>query len=317
MKKIKWGIIGLGSIALQFCQGLLFSEQSELYALASTNKQKEDLFKSQFEFSTFHNSYESLLKDKNVDVIYIASPNHAHFPQALQAIEAGKHVLCEKPACLTPEDLQALQEKAKQNNVFFMEALWTAFLPNIRYILDTIKSNKLGKIQHISSSFGFKAEYIEDSRLFSKKLGGGSVYDIGIYPILLSHLCLGTPNKINAQNTFAPTGCDSASFFELFYNNVITKNQCSFNKNLPNTATITFEKGEINIPAMFHMPQDIIFSQMDSNQEIKFDFIGNGYNYEADHVAECILNNIIESPIISHKLSLSIAEIIQQIIAQK
>lgn len=318
MKKIQWGIIGLGKIADKFCTGLLHTEHCQLYALASASTEKETLYRSKYQFGPFYPSYEELLADPKVDIIYIATPNHLHFAQSKQALLAGKHVLCEKPACLSPSQLSELQIIAKEMNCFFMEALWTIFLPGIRHIKQIITDHTYGKLLSVNANFGFVAQYSEDSRLFSPHMGGGSIYDIGIYPLLLALYCLGYPQGIEAEGKLAPTGCDISAEIRLTYPGAEALLKCSFEEQMPNDAVLVFEHARLRICPMWHTPAPIeITVEGSSSTEIwQIDCSGNGYECEADHAAQCILDGIIESPILTNDMSMQLAQMIESALLQ-
>jgi len=315
MDKIKWGIVGLGKIAEKFCQGLFFSPHSDLYALASASKEKEPYFRERFQFCTFHCSFENLLADENVDCIYIATPNHLHFEQSRQALEAGKHVLCEKPLCLNVADVLTLQSIAWQKQLFFMEALWTRFLPHIIELKEMVDSRIYGNVASVRATFGFKADYNPLLRLFNPELGGGAVFDIGIYPLFLALFCLGKPQSFDATTQHAPTGCDVESFITLRYPNALADLACSFNANFENEAIVTFDKAVVRIPAMWHMPQDLFIKEHGAQEFRKeISVKGNGYNYEAEHVVCSIKEKKIESNLFSFQDSYVLSRVMADIL---
>lgn len=144
-----------------------------------------------------------------MDVVYIATPNHAHFELTQMCLQAQKNVLCEKPMCLTLAQTQTLVKEAKLQNRFLMEAIWTRFMPSTKKLLNLLREKRIGKLISLEADFGFQAKFDPESRLFNPELGGGALLDIGIYPVFLSLLCLGKPHKIKALARKSSTGVDS------------------------------------------------------------------------------------------------------------
>lgn len=317
MRTIKWGIIGLGKIADKFCQGLQHADNCELYALASGSAEKELIYREKYSFRNFFSNYASMLADPQVDIIYIATPNHLHYEQSKQALLAGKHVLCEKPVCLHPSQLAELQSLAISRNLFFMEALWTMFLPGMYKVKQLITDNTYGKLLKVEATFGFKAQYREDSRLFNPDMGGGSIYDIGIYPLFLALHCLGYPDQLSAIGQLAPTGCDSSAQIVMEYSGAQALLSCSFEEQLSNDALLSFEHAQVRIAPMWHMPSplDIVINGQPTIT-LPMGCAGNGYECEAEHAAHCILNGISESPVLSHKMSFELATLIESALKQ-
>ncbi len=197
-KKIKWGIIGLGNIAHKFATDLLTIEDAKLYAVASRSQEKADKFAKKFGATKAYNSYEAIANDPNIDAVYIATPHALHKENTLMCLENGIAVLGEKPFAMNAAEVDEMIAKAKEKNVLFMEALWTYFLPHYQYVLNLLENKTYGNILKIESDFGFARPYNTDARLFNKSMGGGSLLDIGIYPIFAALSTMGAPKNIEA-----------------------------------------------------------------------------------------------------------------------
>ncbi|MGK0458654.1 MAG: putative dehydrogenase, partial [Polaribacter sp.] len=208
IKKIRWGIIGLGNIANKFATDLARVENVELVAVASRNQQRAETFAVQHNSKRAYNSYENLVKDAEVDAVYIATPHSFHKEHAILCLQNKKAVLCEKPLAMNLEEVTEMILVARENNVLLMEALWTFFLPHFTYVLDIVKNEKFGKLKNLEADFGFYRDFDETSRLFKKEVGGGSLLDIGIYPIFAALAALGEPDSIDANATFFENGAD-------------------------------------------------------------------------------------------------------------
>ena len=218
-KNIRWGIIGLGKIANKFATDLATIENTELVAVASRSQENADEFAKKYNSKKAYNSYLDLAKDAEVDAVYIATPHSFHKEHAILCLQNKKAVLCEKPFAMTLQEVTEMITVAKENNVLLMEALWTYFLPHFKYVLDLVKSEKFGQLKEIEADFGFYNEYNTDSRVFKKEVGGGSLLDIGIYPIFAALSTLGNPDSIDANATFFENGADSECNIVFKYKN--------------------------------------------------------------------------------------------------
>ena len=303
-KKIKWGIIGLGRIANSFATDLLTIPDAELYAVASRDQEKADYFADKYDAKKAYNSYEALANDPEIDAVYIATPHALHKENALMCLENGIAVLGEKPFAMNAEEVEIMIAKAKEKNVLLMEALWTYFLPHYQYVLKLLESKTYGNILKIESDFGFQREYNTKTRLFNKAMGGGSLLDIGIYPIFATLSTLGLPKHIDASATFFENGIDSSCTMTFGYqNNVEAHLKSSLLEVLPTEAIFYCEKGVIKINTQFHCPSTVSLI-VDGNEEVKeFGYNTIGYNYETIHFNQLIRDGKTESEIMTFEFS--------------
>ena len=259
MDKIRWGIIGPGSIAHNFADALKQTYSGELIAIASRTSSKLEEFgnkyqiKKEFRF----NDYETLLENENIDAVYIATPHVFHADLSIRAAGKGKHILCEKPGAVNFTEVSKVIEKIKEAGVFYKEGFMYRCHPQIPALINIIKKNTIGKIKQITSSFGFDMQkIIPDHRLFDKKLAGGAILDVGLYPVSLSRIVAGAalgkkfinPVSISAKATIGETGVDElASAFLKFENNIIAEVSTAIMQNMDNNAVIEGEIGKIII----------------------------------------------------------------------
>lgn len=314
MKTIKWGILGLGKIAGKFATGLKDVEGAELYAVASRSKSKAETFAKEYNATKLFSSYEAMLKDEALDVVYIATPHVFHHQQTLLCLDHKKAVLCEKPFAINKEQVEEMIAKAKKENVFLMEAMWTQFLPHFEFVLDLIESEKYGKIKNLKADFGFPAPVDLDKRLYNKDLGGGSLLDIGIYPIFMAMSALGTPEKIQASAKFSETGIDTECdmIFE-YKNGVEAELGSSIVKQTPTAAIIQFEKATITLTTRFHEPTSVKIQTPEIEETKEFKVDSNGYNFEAEHVQKMLLKGKTESTEMNFAKSLQLIELLDKV----
>ena len=304
LKKIKWGIIGLGAIAHKFATDLLTVNDAELYAVASRNQEKAHAFAEKFVAKKAYGSYEALANDPNLDAVYIATPHALHKENAIMCLKNGIVVLCEKPFAMNAEEVEAMIACAKQHNTLLMEALWTNFLPHYQFVLKQLNNKTYGNILKMESDFGFQRDYDTSARLFNKAMGGGSLLDIGIYPIFASLSTLGLPKNIDAAATFFENGTDATCNMTFTYeNNVKAYLKSSLVEVLPTQAIFYCEKAIIKINTMFHMPTTVSII-VDGKEDIKdFGYQTIGYHYEAIHFNQLFRDGKTESDIMTFEFS--------------
>ncbi|WP_406684272.1 Gfo/Idh/MocA family oxidoreductase [Seonamhaeicola sp. MEBiC1930] len=313
-KTINWGIIGLGKIAHKFATDLLTIADANLYAVASRTKEKANNFATQYNVAKAYADYEDLAKDPNIDAVYIATPHTLHRENTLLCLEHGIAVLCEKPFAMNGNEVDEMIIKAKEKNVLLMEALWTFFLPHYQYVLDAVESKTYGKLLKVEADFGFYRAFDTSSRLFEKSLGGGSLLDIGIYPIFAALSTLGIPENIKANATFFENDTDSTCDITFEYEDGATALlKSSLVENTPTEATFYFENGTLKINRMFHQPSTV--SQIVNGKEniIDFDYNTIGYNYEAIHFNTLIQQGKTESDIMTFEFSRNLIKLLDKV----
>lgn len=316
--KIRWGILGCGRIARKFSSDLKFVEDAELVAAGSRSQEAAEKFASEFPVKHVHNSYEALVKNPEVDVIYVASPHGLHHEHVMLCLDNNKPVLCEKAFALNSRQAKEMIDKARAKGLFLMEALWTKFMPHYNKVLHLVKEGQLGTIKNVLVNFGFAPIPPVPARLFDPSLGGGSLLDIGIYNIFITTSVLGKPTEIIASMTPASTGVDEQCSIVFKYSNgAIAQLFCSLSSNLATEADISGDKARIRLTSRFYEPSTTIEfypGRVESKQIIPYDKEpGWGYQYEARHVHECLRKGLTESPVMSHADTIMLMEIMDEV----
>lgn len=302
-KKIKWGILGLGKIAHKFAADLHHVSGAELHAVASRNQEKAAIFAYKFDAQKSFDSYEILAKDPEIDAIYIATPHSFHKEYALLCLKHKKAVLCEKPFAMNVEEVTEMIQTAKEHDVLLMEALWTRFLPHYQYVIDLVTSEKFGKLKTLHADFGFYQKFDDDNRLFKKEVGGGSLLDIGIYPIFAALSTMGIPKKIEAKAAFFENGADANCEMTFQYNEATAYLKSTLLENLPNEAVFSFEKATVTIHKPFHGPSALTISKDGQSETLNFNYQTLGYSYEIEHFNHLLRNNKKESDLMTFEFS--------------
>ena len=313
-KLISWGIIGLGNIAHKFAQDLLTVKHAQLYAVASRSRSKAKTFSEIYNVQKAYDSYEELVKDPKIDAIYIATPHSFHKENTLLCLQNKKAVLCEKPFAMNYEEVDEMITLAKTNNTLLMEALWTYFLPHYKYVLDVLNKRQYGDILKIEADFGFKAEFDVSSRVYKKSLGGGSLLDIGIYPIFAALTTLGLPNSIEANASFFDNGVDSSCTMVFNYNNgakALLKSTLS--EKTPTEAIFYCERGTIKINSRWHAPSSVSLIVNGKENIIDFENKSIGYAHEILHFNQLLRDGKTESDIMTFGFSKKIIQTLDEV----
>jgi predicted dehydrogenase len=315
-KTYKWGIIGPGNIANKFAEGLQILPKAERYAVASRSLEKAEAFKAKYGFEKAFDSYEEMLKDPALDVVYIATTNNLHFEHTMMCLEAGKAVLCEKPFASNLSQVKQMVDKAREKQVFLMEALWSRLIPSMMQFKAQMENGAIGKPFLLQCDFGFISPFDPYKRVYDPKLGGGSIPDIGIYPVFTAMYLFGKPETIQVASVPAPTGTDwTTSILFKHKNKEISMLTSSFEMVLENEARVYGENGSLKLHRMFHMPVRLSFKANDGKEtDIPLQMEGNGYNYEAAEVMECLDKGLIESPAMPFAFSLELMTVLDEIV---
>jgi predicted dehydrogenase len=313
-KVINWGIIGLGKIAHKFSQDLIKVEDTKLYAVASRNQNKANDFATKYTVEKAYGDYESLAKDPKIDAVYIATPHSFHKEHTILCLNHKKAVLCEKPFAMNSDEVEEMITLSKRNNVLLMEALWTFFLPHYQFALKHINNETFGSIKCLEADFGFNAKKDRSSRLFKKSLGGGSLLDIGIYPVFAALSTLGEPIQIKATANFFENGVDTNCQILFKYSNgAKAKLKSTLIEDTATEAIFHCKHGTIRINSRFHEPSSVTIISEEKTRTFDFECESNGYDYEIRHFNELLRQEKSESDIMTVSFSRKLIKLLDLI----
>jgi predicted dehydrogenase len=313
--RYNWGIIGAGRIANSFAAGLKELSNAKCYVIAARSRERAETFREKHGFEKACGSYEEMLADPAVDIVYISTTNNLHFKHTMMCLEAGKAVLCEKPFASNPEQVQQMVAKAREKNVFLMEALWSRFLPSMMQFKAEMQQGTIGQPLLLQCDFGFIAPFDPERRIYKPELGGGSVPDIGIYPLFTALYLFGVPVEIQVTSVPAPTGTDWTTSILLKHpGKEISLLVSSFEMNLSNEARLYGAGGYLKLHRMFHMPTRLSVKLNEGEEtEIPIHSTGNGYNYEAAEVMACLDQGLTESPNLPLQFSIELMQVLDTV----
>ncbi|MBL7501856.1 Gfo/Idh/MocA family oxidoreductase [Frankia sp. CNm7] len=323
-ERIRWGIAGTGLIAGEFARDLALVADAELVAVGSRGTARAAAFGDEFAVPRRHGSYEALAADPGVDVVYVASPHSAHLAHTLLFLGAGKHVLCEKPLALSAAQVARMQAAATDAGRFLMEAVWSRFTPAYRLMLELVAAGEIGDVLLVEAEFGFRAPFDPAHRLFDPALGGGSILDIGIYPVQLAHLLLGAPDQVAVAGVVGSTGVDEHVVAALRYGTgALAVAKSSLRADLPGTARITGTLGAIEFPTAMWAPDTLLVRSPtrvphggpDPGGATRIDapLTGIGLHYQVRHVHDRLRAGHLDSDVLPPAESLRIAETLDRI----
>ncbi|MFI2743225.1 Gfo/Idh/MocA family protein [Zhouia sp. PK063] len=315
-KKVNWGIIGLGNIANSFAADLVKCTTANLYAIASRSKEKALQFQQQYNAKIVYNSYEDLAYDDYVDAIYIATPHPFHIHHTILCLQNSKAVLCEKPFAMNTNEVKQMISLAKQKNVLLMEAMWTIFLPHYQWLLKQVQEQNFGKLHKIEASFCVNTPFDGSSRIYNKKLGGGALLDIGIYPVFVALTTLGKPNNIKAKATFTATKVDESCDIIFEYHDATAVLACDLQNEKPHAAHLHFDDAEVILEHPFYAPTKVTVIKKEGRQTIDFSEDYNGYFFEIEHFNTLYFSHQKQSNIMSFEFSLLLINTLDEIRSQ-
>lgn len=317
MKSLKWGIIGPGNIAHTFTKDLSFlQKQQRITAILGHDHQNTYEFAKEFDIPDYYTEIREFVKNKSIDIVYIATPHPQHYEQALICLQNKIPVLCEKPMTINADQCRRITAAARQNNTFLMEGMWIRFLPSIQLVQRIIEQGVIGKVTSLRASISFKAPHDPDNRFFDPDLGGGSLLDLGIYPVFLALLILGKPCSIKAIGKLSEEGIDEACSVLFHYKNGSHATiESSLVSSLDIPAEIVGEKGIIKILNTWYEKSSGIELQLNGEGKIIYPchWEGHGLYFEAEEAIRCVENNTISSDLMPHDFSLNMIRIVDEI----
>lgn len=313
--RYRWGILAPGKMAAKFTSGLKICDKAELYAAGSRDVSRAEKFAREHGFKKYYGSYEELADDPDVDIIYIASPHSFHLEQTLLCLRNRKAVICEKAFALNSRQVEEMVAEADHRNLFLMEALWPPFQPYYKKAYEIVRSGVLGRVVHLQAYFSFIPPYDPNDRKFNTSLGGGSLLDIGIYPVIDALTFMGVPDEIKAEADFAETGAEVSLSAILKYNDGrMATIYSSFKTNVGIGCNLLCEKGNITALRGRDMNQRVILELHGMKKE---EFVyappAMGYQWEAEEVMRCLDEERNESSVVPLSFSLNLIRTLDRI----
>ncbi|GAA4381218.1 Gfo/Idh/MocA family protein [Agromyces bauzanensis] len=288
--RLRWGILATGGIARLFTNDLTLNGFT-VQAVGSRSREAADAFAAKFDIPTAHDSYESLVADPEVDVVYVSTPHPMHAASARLALEAGKHVLVEKPFTVNAREAQELADLAAERGLLILEAMWTRYLPHMVRIREIIADGTLGELRTLIADHTQRLPDDPEHRINALELGGGALLDLGIYPISFAWDLFGAPLTVQTTATFKATGADAqiATIFGYDGDRLATTLSASHTLG-PNTASVLGTDARIEIDRVWYTPTTFRVVAPDGSvlEEFRSDVTGRGMHFQAAAVERLV-----------------------------
>lgn len=313
MTMTRWGIISTGQIAHQFARGLQVLADAKLQAVGSRSQANAEAFGDQYNIPARYDSYEALVNDPAVDVVYIGTPHPFHHENILLSLHAGKHVLCEKPLTMNATQARACISLAREKGLFLMEGVWMRFIPAIVQLRRWMQEGVLGRVRSIHADFSVTLPFDPQSRVFKHALGGGALLDVGIYPINFATMILGLPQHVDSQLYMGETDVDYYGNMRLHYQAADALLSVSIVHDGPCNAYVIGSEGYVSVPREFWNPQGLTLHRKGAAPQTRDLPYSNGLHYEAADVQACIHAGKMESSIMPLDETLAIMQVMDEI----
>lgn len=317
-RPIHWGILGTGSIAKEITRCLKGLPDADVVAVGSRSLSTADAFADEFGIPHRHASYAALANDPEIDIVYVATPHVLHADNTLLALRAGKHVLCEKPFTLNAGEAGQIIQEARERGLFLMEAMCTRFMPLVQEASRLIADGAIGKVMMVQGDFGMRPDFDADPRLRDLALGGGALLDIGLYPISLASFFLGPVVDVAATGVLGPTGVDEQTAVSMRHRDGgISVTYSTLHASTASEAMVMGTHGRILFHEFAYKSAALtLFSDGNAPRIIQMPFAGNGYQFELQHVMDCLRNGQTESSVMSLDESLAIMRVLDKVRSQ-
>jgi predicted dehydrogenase len=315
VSRIRWGVLGAGSIAGRFTEALVALPEAETLAVGSRSRKTADRFAEARGFSRAYPSYEALAADPDVDVVYVATPHPFHAENVELCLRAGKAVLCEKPFTVNAAEARRLVGLARERDLFLMEGMWTRFFPVMGRLRRMLSSGALGEPRMVTVDFGFRAEMDPASRLFDPKLGGGAMLDVGVYCVSLASMVLGRPVRGTGISHLGETGVDEQFAAALEHGGGRVSSITAGTRTAsPHEATVLGTEGYARIHSPWWRPEAMTVSRPGREDVVvREPTEENGFRYEAEEVMRCLGAGERESPIMPLDETVAVLEAMDEI----
>jgi len=311
-----WAVLGCGKIAGKFAADLKTLPNATLYAAASRSLDTARDFAARAGFQKAYGSYEELVADPAVDIVYVATPHSHHHDHTLLCLRHRKAVLCEKAFAINSREVAEMIAAARASDTFLMEAFWTRFQPSFQKVLDLVSSGELGSLKLVRADFAFKGAFDPEKRLYNVALGGGSLLDIGIYPVFAALMTLGKPDTIKTLASFSATGAEESIVMSFGYpGGRMASLASSIAADSPTQAEFWFEGGYARLNRQFNNATSLTLGKSKA-EETTINFprgTGTGYELEAAHVMECLDAGRKESPLLPLSFSADLMEVLDRV----
>lgn len=313
---IGWGILATGGIAATFTEDLKRLPDAHVAAVGSRSPETARAFAERFDIPAAHGTWDDLIADPHVDIVYVANTHNAHYEAAKRCLEGGKAVLCEKAFTVNHAQAKTLVDLAAERGLFLMEAMWMRLNPAIRHMRKALTDGLIGDVTTLNATFGLGGPFPPGHRLRDPNQAGGALLDLGVYPISLAQLILGRPASIQATGSLTPEGVDATAGLVLGYDSgAVATLACSITSDMPIVASVNGTTGHVTLPAPFFRPSRYLLGRGGGEAEpeiVEVPHDGLGYVHQAIEAMRCLREGLTESPLVPWQSTLDVMAVMDE-----
>lgn len=316
--KFRFGIMGAGNIARQFCDAVTRQGECVVAAVASKSLERAEAFAAEQGISHAYESYVEMLKEEKLDAVYVAATTNAHFELTMLCLEHGVPVLCEKAMCRNSKEAETIFNYAREKGVFVMEGMWSRFLPKMAKVKEWLEEQKIGDIRLVNCDIGFQAPKEAENRYYNPALGGGATYDILVYCYeIVRYFFEHEPQECICMSDWSETGVDRTDSVLLKYPGCQISLLATFEADIPNDMIFYGTRGRIRLPLPHYGKECWLEVDGEEPEVFTEDREENGFVYEIGEVIRCVREGKLESPVAPHSMTLEMSRVFDRILEQK
>ena len=316
--KFRFGIMGAGNIARQFCDAVTRQGEGVVAAVASKSIERAESFAKDQGIAHAYGSYEQMLREEKLDAVYVAATTNAHYELTMQCLEHDVPVLCEKAMCRNSKEAEGIFRYAREHGIFVMEGMWSRFLPKMAKVKEWLAAGKIGKVNLVTCGIGFQAPKDFTNRYYNPALGGGATYDILVYCYEIARYFFPEiPQECVCRADWSASGVDKTDVIVLKYPECMISLIATFEGDIPNTMIFYGEKGRIELLYPHYGKEASLYIEGEEPEKFAEDKEENGFVYEIGEVIRCVREGKIESAVAPHSMTMEMAKVFDEILKQK
>lgn len=318
MGKFRFGIMGPGNIAENFCEAVKRQGEGVVAAVASRNPDRARTFAEKHGIEKSYGSYEQMLEEEELDAVYVAVTTNAHYEATMLCLDHKVPVLCEKAMCVNSKDAEEIFRRSEELGVFVMEGMWSRFLPKMAKVKEWLAEEKIGKVSLVTCGIGFNAEKNMENRYYNPALGGGATYDILVYCYdIATDFFEQSPQECVCVSDWSESGVDRTDVVVLKYPGCMVQLICTFEGNIAEEMVFYGTKGRIVLPHPHYARECWLYVDGEEPVEFTEDQEEFGFVYEIAEVIKCVREGKVESSVAPHSMTLEAGRLYDRILEQR
>lgn len=317
-KEFRFGIMGAGNIAQNFCDAVKKQGECVVAAIASRDMERALAFADRHGIGKAYDSYEKMLQEEELDAVYIAVTTNAHYELTMLCLDYKVPVLCEKAMCVNSRDAETIFKRSEELGVFVMEGMWSRFLPKMAKVKEWLAEEHIGEVSFVTCAIGFQAPKDPENRYYNPALGGGASYDILVYCYeIATDFFAESPQQCICLSEWSPSGVDRSDVVVLKYPGCLVELTASFEGSLVDEMVFYGTKGKIVLPHPHYGQECHLYVDGEEPVCFKDTENDNGFVYEIAEVIRCVREGKTQSNVAPHSMTLEAARVYDEILKQR